>query len=80
MLGVRDDGSRRIGKIAKTEAPMLRVLGETVRRELREFVVVAGMSALATVLEQGRTEACGPRYEHRSDRRARSQATHQSSW
>jgi hypothetical protein len=32
-------------KEAKTEAQMLRVLGDMVWRELREFVVVAGMSA-----------------------------------
>src|SRR5215471_6598744 len=64
-----------MGKIARkdaeTEAPMLRVLGEVVWRELREFVVVAGMSALATMLEQERTEACGPRYEHQPEQRAR---------
>lgn len=48
-------------KDAETEVPMLRVLGEVVRRELREFVVVAGMNALATMLEQERIDACGPR-------------------
>lgn len=58
-------------KDAETEAPMLHLLGEVVRRELREFVVVAGISALATVLEQERTEACGPRYRHQPERRAR---------
>lgn len=64
-----------MGKIARkevgTEVPMLRALGEVVRRELREFVLVAGMTALATVLEEERTEACGPRYLHQAERRAR---------
>ena len=58
-------------KEAETEAPMLRVLGELVRRELHEFVIVTGVSALATMLEQERTEVCNPRYAHQSERRAR---------
>lgn len=58
-------------KDGATEAPMLHVLGEMVRRELREFVVVAGMTALATVLEQERSGVCGPRYTHNLKRHAR---------
>lgn len=42
-----------------------------VERELREFVMSAGMRALDAVLEEERTELCGPRYEHRSERTAR---------
>src|SRR5436189_121359 len=46
-------------------------LKEIVRRELREFVVSAGMTALGELLEEERTSMCGPRYEHQPDRRAR---------
>jgi len=46
-------------------------LGEVVRQDLREFVVGAGMTALATLLEGERTVVCGPRYAHQADRRAR---------
>lgn len=46
-------------------------LTEVVRQELREFVVSAGMVALATLLEKERTDVCGPRYRHQSERAAR---------
>jgi putative transposase len=46
-------------------------LGEVIGRELREFVVSAGMEALTLLLERERTEACGPRYQHQPDRLAR---------
>jgi putative transposase len=46
-------------------------LAEVVREDLRAFVVTAGVAALTVLLEQERTEACGPRYRHRSDRQAR---------
>jgi transposase-like protein len=46
-------------------------LKEVVRQELREFVVSAGMVALAGLLEEERTEACGPRYRHQPGRKAR---------
>jgi transposase-like protein len=49
---------------------MLFTLGEHVRRELREFVVTAGITALAAVLESERTHVCGPRYAHQEGRRA----------
>ncbi|MGA7741793.1 MAG: hypothetical protein WBP56_10330 [Polyangia bacterium] len=45
-------------------------LGEVIGRELREFVVSAGMEALTLLLERERTEACGPRYQHQPDRLA----------
>jgi hypothetical protein len=46
-------------------------LGQMVRHDLREFVVTAGVRALAALLEAERTEVCGPRYEHQPSRRAR---------
>lgn len=58
-------------KDAEKEVPMLHLLGEVVRQELREFVVTAGMTALAVMLEGERTDACGPRYVHQVERRAR---------
>src|SRR5262252_9335554 len=57
-------------KEAEREVSMVHALGEVVRRELREFVVTAGMAALTTLLERERTEACGPRYAHQPERRA----------
>lgn len=45
-------------------------LAEMVREDLRAFVVTAGVAALTMLLERERTEACGPRYEHQSNRRA----------
>jgi transposase-like protein len=46
-------------------------LKEVVRQELREFVVSAGMTALSELLEEERTQVCGPRYRHRIGRAAR---------
>src|SRR6266568_1240932 len=46
-------------------------LKEVVRQELREFVVSAGMVALSELLEEERTDACGPRYRHQPGRKAR---------
>jgi putative transposase len=59
-----------IGSEGAKEAPMLQVLGEVIRLELREFVISAGMEALKTLLEAERTAICGPRYEHQGLRRA----------
>jgi len=59
-----------IGSEGAKEAPMLKLLGEAVREDLRAFVVNAGMEALRTLLEAERTEICGPRYEHQGGRRA----------
>src|SRR5260370_26288701 len=42
----------------------------TLRRGLREFVAEAGMHALVTLLEEERTELCGPRYKHVEGRKA----------
>ena len=41
-----------------------------VQRELREFVVSAGMTALSAMLEDERTAICGPRYAHATKREA----------
>jgi len=51
--------------------PMVLALGEIIRHELREFVVAAGMTALAVLLEGERTGVCGPRYLHQPERGAR---------
>jgi transposase-like protein len=67
-----------MGKIAKKkgvrekgERTLLLGIAEVIRGDLREFVVGAGMSALAALLERERTEACGPRYLHQEGRAAR---------
>lgn len=60
-------GPKRTGPSA---GPLLPLLHAIVRRDLREFVVDAGMAALADVLEQERAAACGPRYVHQAERRA----------
>jgi putative transposase len=49
---------------------MVLALGEVVREDLREFVVSAGIRALAALLEQERTELCGERYQHQVNRAA----------
>jgi hypothetical protein len=46
------------------------LLSQVVRRELREFIVGAGMAALAVLLEEERRSVCGPRYLHQADRAA----------
>jgi transposase-like protein len=58
-----------IGSEGATEAPMLKLLGEAVRQDLRAFVINAGMEALKMVLEAERTEICGRRYEHQGERK-----------
>jgi putative transposase len=55
---------------APTTGALLPLLHAIVRRDLREFVVDAGMTALADVLEQERAAACGPRYAHQPERHA----------
>ena len=45
-------------------------LTEVIRRELREFVVDAGLLALQEMLEGERTTVCGPRYQHQDARAA----------
>ncbi len=45
-------------------------LAFTLRRGLREFLVESGMTVLGELLEQERSELCGPRYKHQSERSA----------
>lgn len=59
-----------VGIEGAKEAPMLQVLGDVIRLELRDFVVSAGMEALKALLEEERTAICGPRYEHQGGRGA----------
>jgi transposase-like protein len=49
---------------------LLRGLGAIVRRDLRMFVVDAGMAALAELLESERTAVCGARHARQKGRRA----------
>jgi transposase-like protein len=61
-------------KIASREvetAPAAPGLGELVRADLREFVLRTGLATLSAVLEQERTQICGPRYAHVPGRQAR---------
>ena len=48
----------------------LAALAFTLRRGLRELVVEAGMQTLDVLLEEERTQLCGKRYHHKSERRA----------
>jgi transposase-like protein len=45
-------------------------LADVIRRDLREFVVDAGLMALQEMLERERTLVCGPRYQHQDARTA----------
>jgi len=67
-------------KGAEKEVPMLRLLGEVVRQELREFVVTAGMTALAAMLEGERTDAAGRDMCTRSSGALVEQDTRRASW
>lgn len=49
---------------------LMRGLGAIVRRDLRAFVVDAGLAAVAELLEQERTAICGPRHARQKGRRA----------
>lgn len=58
-------------RAARTEeGTVAPTLTEVVRRELREFVVNAGVVALAGLLEEERTRVCGARYSRGDGRRA----------
>lgn len=66
-------------KTKKKEAPKLQLvegLADLVREGLRDFVIGAGMEALALMLEQDREALCGPAYGrgHSGPRRAGSAA------
>jgi transposase-like protein len=49
---------------------LVRGLGAIVRRDLRAFVVDAGMAALAELLESERTAVCGARHARQKQRQA----------
>jgi len=51
-------------------AQLMLPLAELIRGDLRELVHTLGMQAIATMLEQERTELCGPRYAHTKGREA----------
>src|SRR5262245_3848303 len=61
-----------LGELASDQATVQLVLGlqYLVRNHLREFVIGAGTTALAAVLEEERTRLVGPKYAHLPDRRA----------
>ena len=49
--------------------PLVDLLIDT-RAELTELVVRSGMKVLEAMLEEDRTDICGPRYQHQADRQA----------
>lgn len=51
-------------------AQLVLPLAELIRGDLRELVHTLGMQAIATMLEQERTDLCGPLYAHAKDREA----------
>jgi len=66
--GVRKDNLKEVGIAARRVLPIAALMF-TLRRGLRELIVEAGMQALEKLLEEERTEICGPRYRHLTDRR-----------
>jgi hypothetical protein len=51
-------------------APLVLPLAHVIRGDVRALVLSFGLQALAAMLEQERTELCGPRYQHDGERRA----------
>ena len=45
-------------------------LAERLRADLRDFIFSSGMEAVVELLEEERTEACGPRYARNPERAA----------
>src|SRR5262245_32789898 len=66
-----------LGAAGREQARMQLVLGlrHLMREDLREFVVSAGVAALAGVLEEERTRVVGRRYAHLPERKA-----HRAGW
>jgi len=58
------------GTVVSVLAQLVLPLAELLRGDMRELVHTIGMQAIATMLEQERTELCGVRYRHSKDRRA----------
>ena len=46
------------------------MLGELVRESLYDTVLLSGLAHVIEVLEEERTEVCGPRYRHTEERTA----------
>jgi transposase-like protein len=65
---MRRDSKRR--KKDKGQRTLGQELEHYMKRGLREFVVMTGMSALEALLESERLELCGERYAHQEGRRA----------
>jgi putative transposase len=77
MIGVLSGKEPPMKKIAQkrdvrndVKMALVRGLGVIVRRDLRAFVVDAGMAALAELLESERAAVCGPRHARQKERRA----------
>lgn len=62
----KDEKSQGMTMLAQLVLP----LATMMRGELREFVMTLGMQAVATMLEEERTQMCGPRYAHDPERTA----------
>lgn len=62
--------ARKTAPMEAARKSLVLALADVVREDLRQFVVNAGMTALVALLEQERTEACGPRYAHQKSRQA----------
>ena len=64
--------SKKEEKIDHPERAAVPLIGlaALVQRELREFVVCAGMRALDELLERECSAICGPRYRHDAERSA----------
>ena len=54
-----------------TARRLRRPMTEMLRESLLDFVVDSGLGVVQALLEEERTEACGPRYRHDSQRGAR---------
>lgn len=68
---MKNTAKKRVPREEGSSSQLALALAEIVREDLREFVVSAGVTALAALLERERTDACGPRYAHQTGRRAR---------
>jgi len=62
----REEANGRAAVMAQLMLPLAAV----IRSDLRELVHQVGMQAVAVMLEQERTELCGPRYKHNTSRKA----------
>ena len=63
------DRSHQVDSPAQRHLPLVDLLVDT-RAELMELAVSSGLKVLHTMLEEDRTELCGPRYQHQRERTA----------